>query len=246
MTAAAIDVVLSGSFRKDEAGLRLAYEALVDAGCRVLSPDNVNPVRDHDGFVYMDGETRHTPEALESKHLDAIQRARFVWLHAPDGYVGPSAALEVGYAAACGVPVISDVARLPGLVIAAPNISAAVAWYRAVHHVVPTPAFRAFQHYYRRVAVQRGYATEDAQKCLMLMVEEVGELARALRNDAGLARHREIGASSETAHELADVLIYVFHMANVLKLDVATFLRDKELINAHRFEKAQRGWADGR
>jgi NTP pyrophosphatase (non-canonical NTP hydrolase) len=66
------------------------------------------------------------------------------------------------------------------------------------------------------------------------MVEEVGELARALRKREKLVRHGSYPDSSE-AQELADVFLYVVHMANVLELDLAHIVRDKEVINLKKF-----------
>jgi NTP pyrophosphatase (non-canonical NTP hydrolase) len=65
------------------------------------------------------------------------------------------------------------------------------------------------------------------------MVEEVGELARALRKREKLMRH---GPSHDVdeANELADVFLYVVHMANVLGLDLGRIVRDKELLNLEK------------
>src|SRR5260370_15249780 len=100
-------VVLSGSYRKDFEALKATYEELLDLGCQVLSPSNVTAVRETDGFVFMRGEESQLPNAIEARHLDAIQRANFVWLHAPEGYIGPTASLEIGFAKAIGVPVFA-------------------------------------------------------------------------------------------------------------------------------------------
>src|SRR2546429_6277049 len=50
-------------------------------------PIYVTAVRETDGFVFMKGEESQSPDAIEARHLDANQRANFVWLHAPQGYV---------------------------------------------------------------------------------------------------------------------------------------------------------------
>jgi nucleoside 2-deoxyribosyltransferase len=39
--------------------------------------------------------------------LRALRESDIIWLHAPDGYVGVSAAYELGFAAAIGKPVFS-------------------------------------------------------------------------------------------------------------------------------------------
>lgn len=235
-----VPVVLSGSYRKDFEGLRQTYEELQDIGCDVLSPSNVVAVNEVDGFVYMKGEETQAPESIELRHLRAIERSRFVWLHAPNGYVGPTAALEIGFAKAAGIPVYSKippadqilrgfvkVIQSPATLIAngAPNIDP------------PKPALKAFQEYYKRAAVQRGYSRESARDCLLLMVEEVGELARAIRKRERLTRHS--GEFGTEAHELADVFLYVIHLANVLNLDLAEAVRDKEVVNLARFLSTQ-------
>jgi NTP pyrophosphatase (non-canonical NTP hydrolase) len=105
---------------------------------------------------------------------------------------------------------------------------------RPTHPEPPVPALKAFQQYYRRAALTRGYSKERPKDCLLLMVEEVGELARALRKREKLTRHGSYPESSE-AQELADVFLYVVHMANVLGLDLAEIVQKKEFINLEKF-----------
>jgi NTP pyrophosphatase (non-canonical NTP hydrolase) len=231
------DVVLCGTFRKDTAGLKQAFDQLRDLGCRVLSPGNVEIVSESDGFVYMRGEEIETPERLEMKHLDAIQHARFIWLHAPEGYVGPTAALEIGFARACGIPVFS--ASTPTDVVLEKFVRIADSPQQVILDIVnhrldpPAPSLQTFQNYYRRAAVDRGYESESAQNCLLLMIEEVGELARALRKREKLTRHGT-PIDNQEALELADVFIYVVHMANILHLDLGHAVQNKEILNIRK------------
>jgi NTP pyrophosphatase (non-canonical NTP hydrolase) len=232
------DVVLSGSYRKDFDALKATYEELLDLGCKVLSPSNVSAVSETDGFVYMKGEESQTPGMIEGRHLDAIQRANFVWLHAPQGYVGPTSSLEVGFARALGVPVfakepVTDPA-IHSFVRVTSSPAEAIRTMRSGDSPVPQPALNAFQHYYRRVAIQRGYSSEGPKECLLLMVEEVGELAREIRRRERLVRHGA-ASSSDEGKELADIFLYVVHMANVLEVDLSKLVQEKELINLQRF-----------
>jgi len=234
---ARFEVVISGSYRKDFENLRRTYEEFRDLGCKILSPSNVAIVSEQDGFVYMEGEQTETPEKIEGRHLSAIQKANFVWLHTPEGYVGPTAALEVGFAHAAGVPIYckelpeDKVLRSFVQVVSSP-VELLKGWL--YNSTPPAPALKAFQEYYRRAALQRGYAKEGPKDCLLLMVEEIGELARALRKREKLVRHSSYPESNE-AQELADVFLYVVHMANVLGLDLAHIVRDKETINVQKF-----------
>jgi NTP pyrophosphatase (non-canonical NTP hydrolase) len=236
------EVVISGSFRRDIEGLKHTHEELQDLGYLVLSPTRVEPGREEDGFVFMKGEETETPESIELKHLEAIQKASFVWLHAPEGYVGVSAALEVGFAHAQGIPVfcrneIPDLA-LRHFVNQVGSAAEVVSLIRSHKLPIPVPNVSAFQRYYRRVASQRGYERETAQNCLLLMVEEVGELAKAIRKREKLVRHGPSGRINE-ADELADVFLYVIHMANVLGFDLGSVVREKEELNLVKFLRAR-------
>lgn len=231
-------VVLSGSYRKDVLGLKHTFEELKDLGCEVLSPSNIEVESEVEGFVYMKGESVLAPDLIELRHLQAIERSNFVWLHAPEGYVGTSASLEVGFARAAGVPVFSkseiqDAVLRPFVqIVSSPKD--VIELTRSNRLPVPSPALGAFQNYYRRVAMQRGYEKETAKDCLLLMVEEFGELARAARKEENLVRHGK-PLKENRSDELADVFLYVVHMANLWNLDLASSIQSKEQKNWDRF-----------
>src|SRR6266849_10496831 len=67
------DVVVSGSFRRDIEGLRRVHQELSDQGCIILSPRQVEPAHEVNGFVFMKGEESETPEDIELRHLESIQ-----------------------------------------------------------------------------------------------------------------------------------------------------------------------------
>lgn len=100
-----VRVTLIGTFRRDLDGLKEIYEELIGSGCQVLSPRRLD--FDDAEFVRDDAEHGFSEAELERFHLSAIRQSLFVWLHAPDGYVGASGAFELGYATALGVPVFS-------------------------------------------------------------------------------------------------------------------------------------------
>lgn len=230
-------VVVCGSFRRDTDTLKADFAALADAGCIVLSPRDLDFVAEVDGFVLAAHELDQAPCDIEAAHLDSLQAADFVWLHAPDGYVGPSGALEVGVAHSFGIPVYcrtspSDIAVSTfAIQVADPFVAAAVALSRGNH--TPSRPLQSLQSYYKRVAIQRGFERETAQDTLLLLVEEVGELARAVRKSIGLARATAY-EDVDTAAELADVQLYVLHLANVLGVDLAQAVATKERVNATR------------
>jgi hypothetical protein len=108
--------VLSGSFRRDFANLERDYHELVLAGCQVLSPHRLDFADPEAAFVKDRAEADLSPAEIEKHHLLAVRQADFVWLHCPEGYIGPSAALEIGYAMSERKPIFSKTAPSePGL-----------------------------------------------------------------------------------------------------------------------------------
>lgn len=116
--------VLCGSYTRDRDGLFRIYDELVVTGCQVLSPRRMQ--FDNAAFVRDIAEQGISPQAIEACHLSAICQADFVMLHAPDGYVGLSAAMEIGFATAQKCPVFSCTAPqdivLRGLVKVVPSV----------------------------------------------------------------------------------------------------------------------------
>ena len=100
--------VLCGSYKRDREGLFRAYDELVVTGCQVLSPQRMQ--FDAAAFVRDTAEQGISSRAIEAYHLLAICKADFVMIYAPDGYVGLSAAMEIGFATAQGCPVFSRTA----------------------------------------------------------------------------------------------------------------------------------------
>ncbi len=122
--------VLCGSYTRDRDGLFRVYDELVVTGCQVLSPRQIQ-FDDDPAFVRNAAEQGMSPLEIETEHLLAICQANFVMLHAPDGYIGLSAAMEIGFATAQECPVFSRTApqdiALRGLVKVVPSV------YDALH-----------------------------------------------------------------------------------------------------------------
>lgn len=105
MSFSPVKAVLSGSYSRDPAGLARAYDELITTGCQVLSPHSID--FDSADFARTTAEESMSPLELENYHLLCIRQADFVWLHAPDGHIGVSAAFEIGYALAMKRPIFS-------------------------------------------------------------------------------------------------------------------------------------------
>lgn len=91
-------VAIVGSYTRGVDGLRLAYQELVLGGCQVLSPRGTE--FNGEKFARLPGESFLSEEEIERSHLSALALSDFIWLHAPDGYVGNSGLFELGFAVA--------------------------------------------------------------------------------------------------------------------------------------------------
>lgn len=227
-------VVLCGSFRRDPASLQMSLARLRER-FEVLAPRSVSFVDLDVDFVRLPDEANQSTREIELRHLEAISEADFVWLHAPDGYVGTSASMEIGHANALGIPVFTDV-DLDDEMLA--SMTLRVSSIDSVELVVndtvkPGAGVDALQRYYRRTSERRGWGGESPRDTLLLMTEEFGELARAVRKSEGLARASEF-VDTDVALELADVQLYLVHLANSLGIDLARAVTRKEQINDDR------------
>lgn len=129
-----------------------------------------------------------------------MKEATFIWLFAPNGYVGQSASFEIGYAHALGIPIYTDETledeMLQTMVKNAPSISKVP---RTVYE--PGKGIDGLQKYYKRIALERGWNAESARYTLLLLVEEVGELARAIRKEEKFYRSRTSLSISDPTQE---------------------------------------------
>lgn len=236
-SVASLSTVLSGTFHRAPEQLRATFEAL-SLRYHVLSPQSVDWVDLSEEFVRLPSEQEETLNAVEGRHLSAVRAADFVWLFCPEGYVGRSATMEIGYAQASGVPVLTDC--LPTDPVLASMVTLVPSVDQAATALVPRPGqgLAPLQRYYARIAERRGWSEESARDTLLLMTEEIGELARAVRKQAGLARD-DADNLGPVGHELADVQLYLVHLANALGVDLAEAVTEKESLNAARHARRE-------
>lgn len=101
--------------------------------------------------------------------------------------------------------------------------------------LLPSMPLDTLQAYIHAVTKQRGFGEESAQDIMLLMVEEVGELAKSLRKFVGLKIDKQKATSyTSVEEELADVFFYLLDLCNALNIDLFTALKNKELKNEQR------------
>ena len=94
-------------------------------------------------------------------------------------------------------------------------------------------SLRKLQEYVKRTGEERGFSDETIQDSFMLLVEEIGEVAKALRplHDVKTASD---SAQTELSHELADVQLLLLSLCNKLDIDLTDAIIDKENKNRKR------------
>lgn len=99
-------VVVIGSYREDLAGLLAFCRSLVQRGLRVLHPPpQACRVGEDLGFVRLDSDRSRDEGQVQRHVFSLIDRCDAVILYSPEGRVGVSAALEIGYALHAHKPI---------------------------------------------------------------------------------------------------------------------------------------------
>ena len=92
------------------------------------------------------------------------------------------------------------------------------------------------QQYIKEVIELRGFSHQEVEKTMLLLLEEVGELAKSIRKNAtnmGIDKNK-INHYDTIESEVADVFIVLSSVCNKLNIDLYKALKDKEEENIKR------------
>lgn len=92
------------------------------------------------------------------------------------------------------------------------------------------------QEYIKKVIELRGFSEQNIEKTMLLLTEEVGELAKAIRKDeTSMSIDRlKIKNYDTIESEVADVFIVLCSICNKLNIDLFSSLKDKKKENIKR------------
>jgi hypothetical protein len=102
---AMIRATVSGSFRRHMNAISTAVQELADLRVKVLSPADPRVVDSFADFLFVASDRVRSVRLVQDRHIESIRASDFLWLVAPDGYVGQSASMEIGFAVAAGVQI---------------------------------------------------------------------------------------------------------------------------------------------
>jgi len=98
---------VSGSFNRHLDGIADAVVKLCALGVRVLSPGDLRIV-DCDGpFLFVISDKSRDVRTVQDDTFKAIAESDFLLIASPDGYVGRSTSMAIGFAISVGIPVYS-------------------------------------------------------------------------------------------------------------------------------------------
>lgn len=154
--------------------------------------------------------------------------------------------MEIGYAISRGIPIYSEEKPeeyLLNLYIKKyGNHKEILAYHKKHYEKIKQDNFprslglKELQEYIDLKVKERGFEDESPKDLLVLLIEEVGEFAKAIRKYSGIKvdseRREKYPALQE---EIADVLIYIIDLANALNIDLDASYRIKDDINDSRF-----------
>lgn len=92
------------------------------------------------------------------------------------------------------------------------------------------------QEYIKQVIEIRGFSNESVEQTMLLLTEEIGELAKAIRKDKTTMAidNNKIKNYDTIESEVADVFIVLCTICNKLNISLFSALKDKEKENIER------------
>lgn len=95
------------------------------------------------------------------------------------------------------------------------------------------------QDYIKKVIEIRGFGSQPVEQAMLLLVEEVGELAKAIRKDKTnmCIDKNKIKNYDAVEGEIADVFIVLTSVCNLLNINLYDVFFEKEKVNVERIWK---------
>ena len=106
---------------------------------------------------------------------------------------------------------------------------------RLIDNMDENTSLKNLQIYVDEMVNVRGFADETPQDCLLLLTEELGELAKEVRKNHTHIKNDTAKASNHSINgEMADVLMMLLALARTLNVNLLEAFKEKELENCTR------------
>ncbi|CAN5452125.1 MazG nucleotide pyrophosphohydrolase domain-containing protein [soil metagenome] len=98
------------------------------------------------------------------------------------------------------------------------------------------PILADYQDLIGKLVLERGFDKETPAEVFMLLLEEVGEFAKAIRKTSGM-KTSDDSKTHSLEEEAADILWLLVDLCNRLDIDLEKAFREKEVKNQTRIWK---------
>ncbi|OGC46721.1 hypothetical protein A3F07_03770 [candidate division WWE3 bacterium RIFCSPHIGHO2_12_FULL_38_15] len=103
-----------------------------------------------------------------------------------------------------------------------------------VTNEIPIKQIETLQEYIVKKGNERGFSNETLHERLMILVEEIGELMKAVRvNKKGFIDNK-FKYDGDLDGEISDILTMIFWTADKLNIDISKAFEKKEKLNNKR------------
>lgn len=100
-------------------------------------------------------------------------------------------------------------------------------------NITDSDSLQEIQKYIWQKNIDRGFSEEAPEKKLVMLMEESGELAKAIRQTIGMG-FSETTKMTDIKEELADVQIILLGLASTMNIDMLEAVHQKEAKNSKR------------
>ena len=90
------------------------------------------------------------------------------------------------------------------------------------------------QEYINKMIEERGFDKETKQDVMLLLTEEIGELAKEVRKSTNIKMDEKQSRQENLSDEIADVFMYILAMCRVADVSLLEALVNKEKKNLGR------------
>ena len=223
-----LKATISGSFQKFLRKIKQVIDEFEKNEIEILSPKLSNVKSSENSFIIFAHENR-LPKDLEINHLKAIEQSDFLYIVNPQGYIGNSCAMEIGFALAHDIPIFT-LEKPKDLIF-----SLFTQTERSINRIKPNiqkiqneislffkNKWNLFmlQKYVKQFVDEKGFEKETIKDVLLLFTGEVLELTKSIQKSTDLKTKIEEDKLKNIEDEFADCLIYLLDLANLSNINL--------------------------
>ena len=94
-----------------------------------------------------------------------------------------------------------------------------------------------YQNLIKELSSKRGFDKDTAEDRMLILTEEVGELAKAIRQQRSRLKNGDHSKKHEIESEMTDVFWVLLALANLYDINLAEAFEAKEKVNRQRFNE---------